>query len=206
MAERELEKKRTGKIGASLLRRLSPTGVAVAVAFYCLALTPSLLPRPWYLQGVISGILAATGYMVGVFADEGGQLVPVPDVVNQPQEFAVDILEEQGFVVGEIDEAFSDEIEEGRIVRQRPGAGTRVDEGATVDLVVSAGQQLATVPDITGLTENEARQRLREEDLIPGRADREFSADVTEGRIISSDPIAGEDVPVLLGDPRGNLR
>jgi serine/threonine-protein kinase len=140
-------------------------------------------------------IIAAVWYMVGVFADEGGQLVPVPDVVNQPQEFAVDILEEQGFVVGEIDEAFSDEIEEGRIVRQRPGAGTRVDEGATVDLVVSAGQQLATVPDITGLTENEARQRLREEDLIPGRADREFSADVTEGRIISSDPIAGEDVP-----------
>jgi uncharacterized membrane protein len=56
------------RIVAPMMRRLSPTGVAVAVAFYCLALTPSLLPRPWYLQGVISGILAATGYLVGVFA------------------------------------------------------------------------------------------------------------------------------------------
>src|SRR5690349_5918895 len=44
------------------------TGLAVAVCFFCLSLTPSLLPRPWYLQGVITGILTATGYTVGVMA------------------------------------------------------------------------------------------------------------------------------------------
>jgi uncharacterized membrane protein len=36
--------------------------------FFCLSLTPSLLPRGPLLQGVIGGISAATGYAVGVFA------------------------------------------------------------------------------------------------------------------------------------------
>jgi uncharacterized membrane protein len=48
------------------LSRLDFIGLATAVCFFCLSLTPSLLPRPWYLQGVVSGILTATGYAVGV--------------------------------------------------------------------------------------------------------------------------------------------
>lgn len=44
---------------------LSLAGVALCAVFYCLAFTPSLLPRPWYLQGVVAGITAATGYAVG---------------------------------------------------------------------------------------------------------------------------------------------
>jgi uncharacterized membrane protein len=46
-------------------RRLHLTGFAVGAAFYCLSLTPSLLPRAWFLQGVVSGITAAMGYAVG---------------------------------------------------------------------------------------------------------------------------------------------
>ncbi|MFI5894948.1 alpha/beta hydrolase [Actinoplanes sp. NPDC051513] len=40
-------------------------GFAVAVVFYCLSLTPSLLPRPWLMQGVVSGLTAAMGYAAG---------------------------------------------------------------------------------------------------------------------------------------------
>jgi uncharacterized membrane protein len=43
-------------------------GVIGAVLFFCLSLTPSLLPRGYLLQGLISGILAATGYGLGVLA------------------------------------------------------------------------------------------------------------------------------------------
>src|SRR6185437_4988142 len=44
---------------------LSVTGAAVAIGFFCLSLTPSLLPRAWFLQGAVSGITAALGYGVG---------------------------------------------------------------------------------------------------------------------------------------------
>jgi uncharacterized membrane protein len=45
--------------------RLGLAGSAVAVLFYCASLTPSLLPRAWYLQGIVSGLTAAMGYGLG---------------------------------------------------------------------------------------------------------------------------------------------
>ncbi|WP_374458029.1 alpha/beta hydrolase [Nocardioides sp.] len=47
--------------------RLLPAGLAFAVVFVCLSLTPSLLPRPPLFQGVVSGVAAASGYGFGVF-------------------------------------------------------------------------------------------------------------------------------------------
>jgi uncharacterized membrane protein len=44
-------------------------GMAFAIAFFCLSVTPSLLPRSWLLQGAISGILTATGYGLGVLIE-----------------------------------------------------------------------------------------------------------------------------------------
>ena len=48
------------------LVRLDFVGVAVGALFFCLSLTPSLLPREWLFQGVIGGINAAIGYGIGV--------------------------------------------------------------------------------------------------------------------------------------------
>ncbi|WP_094980739.1 alpha/beta hydrolase [Rhodococcus pyridinivorans] len=48
------------------LGRFHPVGLAVALLFYCWSLSPSLLPRPWYLQGVATGISVVTGYGIGV--------------------------------------------------------------------------------------------------------------------------------------------
>jgi len=41
------------------------TAACVATLFFWASLTPSLVPRPWYLQGVIGGITAAIGYAIG---------------------------------------------------------------------------------------------------------------------------------------------
>jgi uncharacterized membrane protein len=52
-----------------LIRRgLTVTGFAIAALFYCLSYTPSLLPRPYFLQGVVAGITAAIGYGAGTAA------------------------------------------------------------------------------------------------------------------------------------------
>jgi uncharacterized membrane protein len=46
--------------------RASLSGVALAVAALCVSLTPSLLPRTWLVQGLVSGVSATIGYGVGV--------------------------------------------------------------------------------------------------------------------------------------------
>lgn len=49
------------------LVRLDFVGIAFGTLFFCLSLTPSLLPRDWLFQGLIGGINAAIGYGIGVF-------------------------------------------------------------------------------------------------------------------------------------------
>jgi uncharacterized membrane protein len=46
--------------------RYDYAGTIFALVFFCLSLTPSLLPRGWLLQGLISGVTAAIGYGVGL--------------------------------------------------------------------------------------------------------------------------------------------
>jgi uncharacterized membrane protein len=50
-------------------------GLAGATIFFCLSATPSLLPRGWLFQGVISGLLAALGYGLGVLTGSVARLV-----------------------------------------------------------------------------------------------------------------------------------
>ena len=60
------------------MRRANFLGLVSAVAFLCASLTPSLLPRPWAFQGLVSGILGATGYGVGTLASHlWRQVVPL---------------------------------------------------------------------------------------------------------------------------------
>jgi uncharacterized membrane protein len=49
------------------LGHLDFVGVAFGALFFCLSLTPSLLPRDWLFQGLIGGLTAAIGYGIGTF-------------------------------------------------------------------------------------------------------------------------------------------
>lgn len=49
------------------LVRLDFVGIGFGALFFCLSLTPSLLPRDWLFAGLIGGLNAAIGYGIGVF-------------------------------------------------------------------------------------------------------------------------------------------
>ncbi len=51
---------------SSLTQRLSFCGVAIGLLFFNLSLTPSLLPRSWLLQGILSGLTTGIGYALGL--------------------------------------------------------------------------------------------------------------------------------------------
>lgn len=46
-------------------QRFDAIGLACATVFFCFSMLPSLLPRPWLYQGIISGISIAVGYGIG---------------------------------------------------------------------------------------------------------------------------------------------
>lgn len=49
-----------------LLRQLSVTGLLLGTLLFAASLTPSLLPRPIYAQGIVSGLSFSAGYALGV--------------------------------------------------------------------------------------------------------------------------------------------
>lgn len=58
-------------------RSLSPVGLAVAVVFFCGSLTPSLVPRNWPYQALISGLSLATGYALGAILGWFGRRIGI---------------------------------------------------------------------------------------------------------------------------------
>jgi eukaryotic-like serine/threonine-protein kinase len=152
----------------------------------------------YVLLGVlaIASIVGIGMVLAGVLNGEGPERVTVPNVTNMPLEEAERILVANGLEVGEVTEESSDDVASGLVLRQRPGPEMLVLEGSAVDLVVSAGQETTTVPELIGLLEDIAVSRLVEHRLIAGDRIREHHEDVEEGRVIRHDPPVGEVVRV----------
>jgi beta-lactam-binding protein with PASTA domain/tRNA A-37 threonylcarbamoyl transferase component Bud32 len=113
--------------------------------------------------------------------------VEVPIVVGKPLESARQELDAAGFQV-DIDRR-ADPAPRDTVFRQVPSGG-EVDEGSTVTLFVSNGPSTAKVPDVLGLSEQDARERLKRA-RFRSSIEREGSTKVPEGTVIRSDPGPG---------------
>jgi beta-lactam-binding protein with PASTA domain len=76
---------------------------------------------------------------------------------------------------------------------QAPNPGQKVDSGSSVAVFVSNGPGTVKVPDVIGLTQTDARRRLRALKLRP-QVVRESSAKVADGLVIRTDPGPGRPV------------
>lgn len=121
----------------------------------------------------------------------------VPDVVGNTQEIAEEVLENEGYVVGEITEEYSTEVEAGRVISTNPEAGTELEEGETVNLVVSLGGEPATVPDLTGMTAEEAEEAIEEAGFVAEYGGDEYSSSVEADTVSSQSPEA--DTEAAMG-------
>jgi eukaryotic-like serine/threonine-protein kinase len=128
------------------------------------------------------------GEEVALVVSSGPAPRTVPDdLAGQPLEAARARLGELGLEVS-VTEAFSDSVDRGLVVSVR-GAGTQVDRGATVEVVVSRGPDVVTVPDVAGRSLDEAVAALESAGLTPGQV---FGP--AAGRVAFTDPDAGQTV------------
>jgi beta-lactam-binding protein with PASTA domain len=86
------------------------------------------------------------------------QRIDVPDVVGTTAAVARQMLRSAGFTVTVVTVPSDDPA--GQVLRQSPGAGNKLREGATVALHVSSGPAPVDVPDVVGLDEESARLEL----------------------------------------------
>ena len=148
----------------------------------------------WIIAGVL--LLALAG--LAFFAWQQSQPDPVDQVrlenlVGMTQEEAEQTLEDAG-LEPEIETEESEDAESGTVLAQNPGQGERVDVGSTVTLTVSTGIGQTQVPDLAGMSEDDAQGALEDAGLELGESTTENSPDVPEDEVISSSPGAGETV------------
>lgn len=147
---------------------------------------------------LILGVFALLAYLLANNLLGGGddtqKLVRVPDVVDLDQDEAREILEDKGFEV-DIKRAPSNK-EEGLVTKQDPEAGERIDEGDTVTLTVSEGPRQTEVPDLIGLTQEEAEIAIDDAKLRLGKVAQAPSDEVEVGSVISQSPEPGNEVDV----------
>ncbi|MCL2415996.1 MAG: Stk1 family PASTA domain-containing Ser/Thr kinase, partial [Defluviitaleaceae bacterium] len=118
----------------------------------------------------IAGGNVHVGTIVEVIVSSGPELIEVPDITKQSLQYAVRMIESLEINLQERSSEYNSEIPQNHIISQSPVAGEMVSPGTTIFVTISDGDEIimATVPDLSGLRENEARQRLVEVGLRPG--------------------------------------
>ena len=95
------------------------------------------------------------GTSIDLTISSGEESVRVPLFTNLRLGVAEMLISELGLSLGDVDEEFSDTEGRGVVIAQSIPAGSIVEKGTNMDLVVSLGPEPVTVPDSTGLTEDE---------------------------------------------------
>jgi eukaryotic-like serine/threonine-protein kinase len=152
----------------------------------------------WVLIGaLILLILGGGAYLLAqsLLGDEPAS-VTVPNVVGLPFEQASARLTALNLEVAEpVEEVPVDpDVEPGTVLEQAPLADALVEEGATVTLTIAKAPRTFPVPDLTGMTLEEAQITLEDANLTLGDQATEAS-DVPEGEIIRQEPAADKEVP-----------
>jgi beta-lactam-binding protein with PASTA domain/serine/threonine protein kinase len=155
--------------------------------------SPPEEPQPRRRWPWVAGALAAiaAGVLLFVLLNNGPGTTSVPLVVGQTLDSATAELERAGLQVDVRRRA--DRAPRNIVFDQAPNPGEKADDGSSVAVFVSNGPGTVKVPDIVGLTEADAKRRVRAAGLRP-QSERESSVKVPVGIVIRSDPSASRPV------------
>ena len=131
--------------------------------------------------------------LVTIIVSVGPEAFPIPYVLDIETERAIYVVEESGFILGQLLEVNDNNIPRGFVISQNPVAGTKMSPGSSVDLVVSKGPSLIEISDLSRKSPEDAIQILEtlgfEYEIV-----EEYSEDIEIGLVSGTLPEAGEIV------------
>lgn len=144
----------------------------------------------WIVLAVVAiGVLGFLGYRML------NRTALVPSVVGMSQADAEAAITAAGFTVGAVTTTqTASAADVGKVMAQDPAPNAEAKPRSAIAIVVSGGQKLVEVPDVTGKTESDAQAALKDAGLV-AQTTTASSKDVAEGTVISQAPAAGQQVP-----------
>ena len=165
------------------------------------AATPAARPAPrrrgagrWLLTLLLLGLLAGGGYGAWWLTQGPGVHSPMPVVVDLTEVDARAALDASQ-LDAVVSYAYSEDVPDGVVISSDREPGTTLRHGTDVALVVSQGQERYAVPPLAGLTLESAQAALASANLALGEQSREHDEVEPEGRVLSSEPEAGDLLP-----------
>ncbi len=157
---------------------------------------------------VVLGVILLLGIAAFATAQLLGDKTPkvaVPNVVGNNVNVARNELENKSFTVS-VRRVKSSKDNKDKVVTQSPDSG-QAAKGSEIKLEVGNGPVEATVPNLDGLSQDEAEQRLRSAGLTPVFSQTDSSKDA--GTVVSYSPGAGTKIAkgdsVNVEISKGNL-
>jgi serine/threonine-protein kinase len=134
----------------------------------------------------------------GPTGEPTGETYTVPDVVGLKEEDAKNLIKSKdpnAFI--EIEEDYSDTYDIGEVIEQYPDAGNDRELGSTIIITISTGPEAFEIPNVYGLTEEQADKKLTELGLVVVH-EYPKSDEIESGRVISTTP--ERQTKVVKGD------
>lgn len=153
--------------------------------------------RAWITTLLIAMLLllaAGAFFLVSFLQNAGPDPVPVPSIAGMEETDAANAITRAG-LRPIVEEQFSEDVATGEVIDSDPAAGAMALPDSEVRVLVSQGKEFAEIPDnLSGRTEGEVRDMLRQIGVTPGENISANSATVPRGNVVGTDPRAGERV------------
>jgi len=123
-----------------------------------------------------------------------GNKIAIPSLAGMSQTQAASTVAELGLKIGQIQEVFSEDVPKGKVITSNPPGGGRVEVAGEVLLIVSKGKDRIKVPELIGLTVEDATAALKSKNLKIGRVSEKYNYTLEAGLIIDGNPPSGSPV------------
>ena len=140
------------------------------------------------------GAEVSSGGTVTLILSKGPERYDVPKVVGLKLDRAKKMLTDNHMAVGSVTRAYSDTVNEGRVIKAAPKEGQSVRPDTKVNLTVSKGLPPVDVPNLLGMSQASAKSALADHGLSYGVTDQKHSMQYASGEIMSQSPTAGTSV------------
>ena len=135
------------------------------------------------------------GDIITVNISRGKKDAVIPKLVGTTFTSESDVsatLSKYGYKLGKVSYEESYETP-GTIIKQSPDAGTTAEKKTTVDIVISKAKSKATVPNLNGMTYDQAESALQSLGFSVGRVTEEENNGFTAGTVFKQYPAANSE-------------
>ena len=139
-----------------------------------------------------AGTTATRGSEVTLIVSSGPKLAKVPVLVGSQRGTAEQQIRARGLVPSVSER--EDSAPAGEVISQSPSAGTKVEPGSSISIVVSKGEEEASVPNVIGKLRSEAVEAIRAAGLEPSVQEQETDIQSQVGRVTDQFPPPGSEV------------